>query len=111
MLGVRGAQSSPVWRLGAAAHRYLMEDGQDAHGVFVFDFTTNLSSYTTPVLFLAGSESDVLGESLQQEQVNRYPVASLQVIAGAEHDVAWTHAAEVLTHIRTYLNAQNGGVR
>ncbi len=111
MLAVHDGQSAPVWRLGAAAQRYLMEDGQDAHGVFVYDFTTNLFRYTTPVLFLAGSESDVLGASLQQEQVNRYPTASLHVIAGAGHEVAWTHAAEVLTHIRAYLNTQNGGAR
>ena len=42
----------PSWRLGAAANRYLPEDGRDEHGVYVFDFTTNLSRYTTPVLFM-----------------------------------------------------------
>ena len=110
-LGRHHADSSPVWRLGAAAHRYIMEDGQDDHGRFVYDFTTNLDAYTTPVLFLAGSLSDVLGPSLQTSQVQRYPDASLEIVNGAGHDVAWTHTAEVVTHIRAYLNAQNGGAR
>ncbi|HSD31713.1 MAG TPA: alpha/beta hydrolase [Gemmatimonadales bacterium] len=99
----------PSWRMGAAASRYLMEDGQDGNGKFVYDFTTNLSAYTTPVLFVAGAWSEILGASLQQEQVQRYPSASLQVVDGAGHDVAWVKAAEVLTQVRTYLDALKGG--
>jgi proline iminopeptidase len=98
-----------AWRLGAVASRYITEDGQDANGVFNYDFTTNLAAYTTPVLFIAGSWSEVLGPSLQQEQVLRYPSASLQVVDGAGHDVAWVKATEVLTQIRTYLDALKGG--
>ena len=107
----RDVDPSPVWRLGAAANRYIAEDGQDGHGVFIYDFTTNLSQYTTPVLFIAGSLSEVLGPSLQQEQIHRYPVASLQVVAGAGHDVAWVKTAEVLTHVRAYLDALKGASR
>ena len=99
---------SPIWRFGAAANRYITEDGQNKNGVFNYDFTTNLSAYTTPVLFIAGSMSEVLGASLQQEQVNRYPSASLEVVNGAGHDVAWIKTAEVLTHIRAYLDARGG---
>ncbi len=118
MLGVRDGQPrfhqstvdpAPTWRLGAAASRYITEDGQDDNGVFNYDFTTNLTAYTTPVLFIAGSWSEVLGESLQQEQVLRYRSASLQVVADAGHDVAWVKAAEVLTLTRTYLDALKGG--
>ena len=94
--------------MGAAASRYIMEDGQDGNGHFNYDFTTNLSAYTTPVLFIAGSLSEVLGESLQRTQVLRYPRASLQVVDGAGHDVAWVKAAEVLTHIWAYLDARAG---
>jgi proline iminopeptidase len=121
MLGLKDAQPrfhqrtdvdpEPVWRLGAAASRYLQEDGQDDHGVAVYDFTTNLSRYTTPVLFIAGSESEVLGEDFQREQLLQYPSASLQVVSGAGHDVNWTHTAEVLTHVRAYLDAIRGATR
>ena len=64
-----------------------------------------------PVLFIAGGLSEVLGESLQREQVNRYPSASLQVIAGAGHDVPWVKATETMTYIRAYLDARKGDKR
>ena len=99
---------SPVWRLGAAANRYISEDGQDDDGTFTYDFTTNLAAYTTPVLFIAGAWSEVLGPSLQQDQVHQYPSATLEVVNGAGHDVAWVKTNETLTHIRAYLNARRG---
>ena len=100
-----------AWRQGAAANKYIMEDGQNSSGKFTYDFTTNLSTYTTPVLFIAGALSEVLGASLQRKQVLRYPSASLQVVDGAGHDVAWVKTAAVLTHIRSYLDARLGGAR
>jgi proline iminopeptidase len=117
-LGARDAQPrfhvsttdpSPGWRLGAAANRYIAEDGQDDDGNYTYDFTSSLAAYTTPVLFIVGSWSEVLGPSLQQDQVRRYPSASLRVVDGAGHDVAWVKSAEVLAHIRTYLDARKGG--
>jgi len=101
---------APSWRLGAAASRYITEDGQDGNGKFTFDFTSNLAAFTKPVLFVAGSLSEVLGPSLQQQQMLRYPSASLAVVGGAGHDVAWVKTAEVLTHIRAYLDARKGGL-
>jgi proline iminopeptidase len=106
--GLSKVDPEPAWRHGAAANRYIREDGQDRKGVANYDFTTNLAAYTTPVLFIAGSRSEVLGESLQREQVLRYPSASLQVVDGAGHDVAWIRTAEVLTQIRAYLDARRG---
>jgi proline iminopeptidase len=100
----------PVWRMGAAANRYIMEDGQNRRGIAVYDFTTNLTAFTTPVLFIAGSLSEVLGPSLQQQQIQRYPSASLVVVDGVGHDAGWVRAAEVVTHIRTYLDARKGGI-
>jgi proline iminopeptidase len=117
VLGVRDGQGrhglstsdvEPSWRQGAAANRYIMEDGQDRNGTFTYDFTTNLSAFTTPVLFIAGAGSTVLGASLQQEQVQHFPSASLLVLNGAGHDVHWVRAAEVITHSRAYLNARRG---
>lgn len=100
---------APSWRLGAAANRYVTDDGQDAAGHYVYDFTRHLAAYTRPVLFVAGSLSEILGPSLQSEQVHRYPSASLQVVDGAGHDVAWVKTADVLTLIRAYLDALQGG--
>ena len=99
---------SPSWRLGAAASRYIMEDGQDGRGRFTYDFTNHLAAYTTPVLFVTGGLSEVLGESLQREQMKRYPTASLRIVPDAGHDVAWVRTADVLTHTRAYLDARRG---
>lgn len=107
--GLSTADPEPSWRSGAAASRYIMEDGQDRHGKFNYDFTSNLSTYTTPVLFIAGARSTVLGESLQKLQVNHYPSATLQIVAGAGHDVQWVKAGEVVSHTRAYLDARRGG--
>ena len=120
MLGAKNSQPKfhldrvnpmPVWRMGAAANKYIAEDGQDSKGNFNYDFTTNLPAYTTPVLFVVGSLSEVLGESLQREQIQRYPSAYLEVVDGAGHDVAWVKTSEVLSHVRPYLAARRGGVR
>lgn len=120
MIGLRDGQPryhqsttnpAPGWRLGAAAARYVSESGQNASGRFTYDFTTNLSRYTTPVLFVAGSMSEVLGPSLQQQQVQHFPSASLVTVPGAGHDVAWVKAADVVDHIHAYLAERRGGVR
>jgi len=103
---VGAVNPAPTWRMGAAANKYILEDGQDSNGRFTYDFTTNLSAYTTPVLFIAGSWSEVLGESLQRQQMYRYPSASLELVPGAGHDVAWAKTAEVVSHVRQYLGAR-----
>jgi proline iminopeptidase len=107
----RKKNPEPLWRLGAAVSRYLQEDGQNGEGVAVYDFTTNLSRYTTTVLFIAGSRSEVLGEDLQRKQMTQYPSATLEVVSGAGHDVNWTHTSEVLTLVRGYLDAVKGASR
>jgi proline iminopeptidase len=120
MLGARDAQPNfgtsrtnpePGWRQGALANRYITKDGQNGKGVFNYDFTTNLAVYTTPVLFIAGARSEVLGESLQREQIERYPAASLTVLDGAGHDVAWIRAADTVELIRLYIAARQGGAQ
>ena len=103
---VGATNPAPTWRMGAAANKYILEDGQDSNGRFTYDFTTNLSAFTTPVLFVAGSRSEVLGESLQRQQIYRCPSASLEVVLGAGHDVAWVKTAEVVAHVRRYLGAR-----
>jgi proline iminopeptidase len=114
LIGVKDAQPKyhlnranpePGWRMGAAASRYVTESGQDGKGTFIYDFTTNLSAFTTPVLFIAGSLSEILGPSLQELQVQRFPSATLKVIEGVGHDAQWQKTSEVLTHIRAYLAA------
>lgn len=107
------SKTDPVqfWRQGAAANYYVMKDGQNGHGKFEYDFTTHLSAYGTPVLFIAGERSEVLGASLQAEQLKKFKSATLQVISGAGHDVAWVKASDVVVRLRAYLNARVGGAQ
>ena len=97
---------APTWRLGAGVSQWITEDVQNDKGVFDYDFTTNLTAFTTPVLFIAGELSEVVGPTLQQRQMLRYPSATLQVIAGVGHELQWERAAQTITHIRAYLTAR-----
>ncbi|HKW10121.1 MAG TPA: alpha/beta hydrolase, partial [Gemmatimonadaceae bacterium] len=118
LLGLRGSQPryheqwdvdpEPVWRLGALVNQTLPRESMK-NGVAVYDFTTNLSRYTTPVLFIAGALSEVLGPSLQTEQMKSYPLASLIVVDGVGHDVHWRQPAIVAGQIRNYLMSRTGG--
>jgi pimeloyl-ACP methyl ester carboxylesterase len=113
-LASTNAPMSTPSRLGASAPQRTAtspEDGQNNDGVYVYDFTTNLSRYTTPVLFIAGDLNEVIGAAFQQEQLSQYPAATLRVVQGAGHDVNWTHAPEVLAYVRQYLDARRGGSR
>ena len=110
--GLSETDPAPIWRQGAVVNKYLNSSIQ-VNGKFVYDFADNLSAFTTPVLFVTGSMSEVLGASLQQQQMTRYPAASLEIVQGAGHDVNWVKAAEVLTHINAYLAARKaaGGIQ
>ena len=98
-----------LWRMGAAANAFITEDGQDESGKFTYDFTSNLSAFTTPVQFIAGALSEVIGPSLQEQQVTRFPSATLAVVQGVGHEVQWEKAAQTITLIRAYLAARQGG--
>jgi proline iminopeptidase len=111
MLGLRDSQPkshkvtvnpAPVWRLGAVASRCVMNTGIK-DGKAVYDFTDHLSAFSTPVLFLAGGESGVLGAALQERQRQVYPASTLVTIPGAGHDVAWVLPGPTLAAIHTYL--------
>jgi len=110
-LGLRDSQPrfhlhdppAPIWRLGAAANRYITEDGQDDHGDMVYDFTTDLGAFGTEVLFLASGLNEVIGREFQARQVAAYPNARLEVVEGCGHDFAWVKPAETVERIRRYI--------
>jgi pimeloyl-ACP methyl ester carboxylesterase len=94
---------SPFWRLGAAAYRYIIENGQDDGGDAVYDFTTELSAFGTEVLFLASGLNEVIGRDFQARQLAAYPNARLEVVEGCGHDFAWLKPDVTVGHIRQYL--------
>jgi proline iminopeptidase len=95
---------SPLWRLGAAASRYIKESGQDDQGNVIYDFTTNLAAFGTEVLFLASGLNEVIGQEFQAQQIAVYPSATLEVVEGCGHDFAWVKPAETVARIRQYLD-------
>lgn len=121
-LGLRDSQprfhqqkdpATPIWRLGAAANRYVEESGQDEDGNVVYDFTTELRGYHTEVLFLASGLNEVIGRDFQKLQAEAYPNARLEIIEGCGHDFAWVKPAETVERIRRYIERldqnANGG--
>ncbi|MEW5799336.1 MAG: alpha/beta hydrolase [Bacteroidota bacterium] len=75
----------PFWRFGAvctkAAFEYVKEHS--------FDFTTNLSQYTTKVLFVYGALNEVYGTTHAQEVAAAYPNVQLAEIKKTGHEVAY----------------------
>jgi proline iminopeptidase len=100
----RDRDPAPVWRLGAVANHCLTNAGMK-EGKAAYDFTAHLGAFSRRVLFLAGGDDEVLGTAFQERQRAFYPASDLVTIAGAGHDVDWTHPAETLAAIHAYLGA------
>lgn len=94
----------PFWRYGAAAAKYIQEDGQNSKGKFVFDFTTHLDQFTNKVLFMASGRNEAIGEKHQRMQMQLFPNADIAVIPDCGHDYWWTKTAEVVVAIHEYLD-------
>lgn len=92
----------PFWRHGAVAGAAITAEGI-VDGEPAWDFVTGLDRFRTPVLFEASELNTVIGVEFQQKQMQFYPDARLAVIAGAGHDFPWTHAAETLAPVLSYL--------
>jgi proline iminopeptidase len=111
MLGLRDSQPkfhqstvdpAPCWRLGAIANRCVQKAGMK-DGKANYDFTDHLAAYPQRVLFIASALNEVIGTAFQERQRQYYPAADLVTIANAGHDLQWTHPAETLAAIHSYL--------
>jgi len=89
---------APIWRFGAVAGNRLLELAQDG-----FDWTTNLESYTSPILFIRGDRNTATTEVHQRELASSYPNAELVTIHDAGHHLIWERTDEYLTHVRAYF--------
>ncbi len=94
----------PFWRMGAIASAAINAEGIK-DGEPVWDFTSGLDRFTTPVLFEASDENTVIGVEFQKQQMQFYPEASLAVIAGVGHDFPWTRAADTVAPVLSYLQS------
>jgi proline iminopeptidase len=95
----------PVFRFGAVASvNDLGSDGMTADGTYTFDFTSNLSQFTTKVLFINGDLNEVLTPEFQERNRAFLPNSELKIINGAGHDLIWTKAGEHVSLIKEYLD-------
>ena len=68
------------------------------------DLTPQLSALHMPVLLLWGDADPISPVAVGQQLARHLPHARLQVFNGADHDLAYTHAAAVAALIDQHLN-------
>jgi proline iminopeptidase len=95
----------PVYRFGAIASiNDLGPDGMTSDGTYTFDFTSNLSQFTTKVLFINGDLNEVLTPEFQAKNRAYLPSSEIKIISGVGHDLIWIKPAEHVQFIKTYLD-------
>lgn len=93
-----------AWRFGAAANRYVMEDGSDGNGTMTYDFTAKkLRSFAPTVLFMASGKNTVIGKDFQEQQRHVYSSSILRVVPDCGHDFQWKKSAECVAIIKQYI--------
>lgn len=72
-----------------------------------YDFTTNLSSFQTQVLFISSDQSKDLGYTFQEKyQASLFPKYTHKIISGTGHTgIITCRTAETLGYIKEYLEA------
>ena len=95
----------PVFRFGAVASvNDLGPDGMTSDGTYTFDFTTNLSQFTTKVLFINGDLNEILTPEFQEKNRAYLPNSELKMIEGVGHDLIWIKPGEHVELIKEYLD-------
>ena len=95
----------PIFRFGAIASINGMgTDGMMLDGKYTYDFTTNLSQFTTKVLFINGDLGKILTVEYQEKNRAFLPNSEIKIIQNAGHDLVWIKAEEHVKLVREYLN-------
>lgn len=90
----------PFWRRGAVCSSAAAEYAR-AHP---FDFTTNLSQYTTKVLFLYSELNQAYGRAHAQHVSSAYSNVQLVEVTGTGHEIPYFGWERFYPIARTYLN-------
>lgn len=93
----------PFWRAGAVVNKALFDIGEKEKP----DWTTNLNSFSTKVLFVYSEKNKAYGLSHAQRVSSAYPNVQLEKINGAGHDfisfpVGWANFYPIALN---YLNS------
>ncbi len=98
-LGNAGA--SPFWRYGAVTQSALFEIARKDG----FDWTTNLSHYTTKVLFCYSELNIAYGIEHAQLLSSAYPQVQLEKIQGTGHEILYFGWNNFYPVVKNYLNS------
>ena len=97
--GIEGP--SPFWRNGAVINKALFDIGEKEG----FNFRTNLSQFTTKVLFLYSEKNKAYGEAFAQQLSAAYPNVQLNRINGTGHELIYFAWDKVFPLVQTYYNS------
>lgn len=91
----------PFWRFGAVAQTALFEiAGKDG-----FNWTTNLSHFTTKVLFCYSEFNKAYGHDYAQSLASAYPNTRLEKINGTGHEMFYFGWDNLYPIVKNYLNS------
>jgi len=90
---------TPFWRRGAVVNKRLLELVEHR----AFDWTTNLSAFSTHVLFLRGERNTVATLEHQQTLAAAYPSSEVITMAGTGHEMVWEDPDAYLAFTRDYF--------
>lgn len=97
---VGNAGPYPFWRNGAAVYLASADYG-DKYG---FDFTTDLNSYTTKVLFLYSEYNKAYPQEWAQTVSSPYPNVDIEMVKGCGHEMFYFGWTDLYPRVLTYLN-------
>ena len=91
----------PFWRFGSVVQTALFETASKDG----FDWTTNLSRYTTKVLFCYSELNKAYGLEHAQLLSSAYPNAQLEMIHGTGHEILYFGWNNFYPIVKNYLNS------
>lgn len=97
--GIEGP--SPFWRMGTAVLNGFIAIAENDG----FDFTTNLSEYSTKVLFLYGEQNKSYGLKFAQKEAAYFPHSEIAEVKGTGHEMIYFKWNTVHPLVLNYLNS------
>ncbi len=97
--GIEGP--SPFWRNGAAILAGLLDIGERDG----YDFTTNLSRYTTKILLLYSENNTSYGPQIAEEEASKFPNSQIARIDDTGHEMIYFKWSSVYPIVLNYLNS------
>jgi len=90
----------PFWRNGSVS-AVAMNEHADKYG---FDFTSNLNSYTTQILFLYSEHNKAYGRGWAEQVSAPYPNVDLQMVENCGHEMFYFGWTELYPKALNYFN-------